>query len=919
MINRNTKAAQSIARNTNSRRDNGQPNSPSSNGAAAKHVSSHADRPSLSLETTGFDADSLDVEGSSDPLTATAPIKDRQSVRQRTLSPTIVVSLGGSGNAAASCLKRIIRSQRTPNHVRFLAFDTDEHAQSGAGDGNPGFSDDEFTHISVDRIRNVVEHPDQHPMLTQRHGLNNPKQVVFFKGLFAQGISQGGQVRPYGNLGFHANFLPIRGQIERVIASLKGAYSDLEKQLGSEDMLNIRRRLTIYVVSSLAGGTGSSMMTDVVHLLRERTRLLDAEIIGIQILPSAFRTVVKGHREQELRMLANAYAAMVESNAFARGIGTAEKLRLGPDERNSVPAMTSLYNEYFVVGAETADGRNLGSPQAVEQTVALHLSALIGTEVNDQVALSHANHATLQGITPDPRTQQPREIGTISATSLTLPSEKVARDCGSRYVGQLLQTHVVGQESGEFANSTSDAWLGNPLDGGGCAMTSDGILNHLQRIVIPNTTVLARPMFRHSGPSGNVHYGTSEFVEKATSVIQRFRTVQRADLDGRLQESASALAADCVQSLRELQSRLIAGKGFRTVKAVIHQLKQQIVVELKKLQAIVESETHRGETALRQATEILATLRRQIRDWTKDKRRKNLTAERIHEGILGMVRAISAQAAIRVVTALVKELSDMESVCDSVLLKAKERINQIRSTLKPQDANDKLRITAGSFAEINVLTPEIEQSLFRRFRPDDADVIQQLSKRFAATVPGVIGEIATNSQVFNQLLELLNNHYLERLHTISIVDVLAPQLSDPKSARDTIAKIRQAVVGCQPLWKADSGQLSTEFADTMIVGIPASQDAGNRQTVCASLIEAATRRINPNGQYNGEAMHVMSSDPHRIYIIRRTQGACLYYLPEVRECEAAYREWKAIGGHSVHIFNDELVAKMPSLLPDDVE
>jgi Tubulin like len=122
---------------------------------------------------------------------------------QRTLSPTIVLSLGGTGNAISSCLKGILRSQRTSSHLRFVAVDTDEHAQTGVG-GNPGFTDDEFVHVAVDRIRNVIDHPQDHQMLNDRHGLKESGQTAFFQRLTAQGISQGGQVRPYGNLAFLA-------------------------------------------------------------------------------------------------------------------------------------------------------------------------------------------------------------------------------------------------------------------------------------------------------------------------------------------------------------------------------------------------------------------------------------------------------------------------------------------------------------------------------------------------------------------------------------------------------------------------------------------------------------------------------------------------------------------------------------------
>ena len=110
----------------------------------------------------------------------------------------------------------------------------------------------------------------------------------------------------------------------------------------------------------------------------------------------------------------------------------------------------------------------------------------------------------------------------------------------------------------------------------------------------------------------------------------------------------------------------------------------------------------------------------------------------------------------------------------------------------------------------------------------------------------------------------------------------------------------------------------TQSSATRIIGVPESTAVQKRELVVSALMSSATNRINPNAQYNGTASNVVSGDIHRIYVIRRTHGGCLHYLPEVLDCQASYEQWGRMNGHRVHVYNDETVAKLPSLLPPAV-
>ena len=118
------------------------------------------------------------------------------------------------------------------------------------------------------------------------------------------------------------------------------------------------------------------------------------------------------------------------------------------------------------------------------------------------------------------------------------------------------------------------------------------------------------------------------------------------------------------------------------------------------------------------------------------------------------------------------------------------------------------------------------------------------------------------------------------------------------------------------MWVAESGQLGVEFSDRILIGLPAADVPENRELVEQAIRSLSKSRAHANGQYSGEIQIVKTADRARVYGIRRTAGACWYYLPEIRQAKRAYDAWLEQGGHSVHIFNPRLVAKMGTLLPN---
>ncbi len=836
------------------------------------------------------------------------------SRRQRTIMKTLVVGLGGSGIGAVSSMRGILNSQGTTHNVEFLALDTDETAQKGA-DGCPGFSDEEFVHLSCSRIGNVISNPEHHPMLNERLQLNSSSIRACMQRLVAEGVTQGGQVRRFGNLGLQSNYSRVRAALRHSIDRLTGAFSDLEKQLGATERIQLSRRLSIILVCSAAGGSGGSFLLDTGSILRSLTRNQDVDFTACIIMPSAFDNVMNGYPEQRLRMQANAYALFRELNAFTLGLGLRENVRVGPDERNSVPVTADLFNQIFVVSPEMADGRSIAGLRAVQHHLGMALATQFGTEACDHIALADANQATLRGHTPDRITKESRNISTLNGVALRLPVDRIAETSANRATELVLRKCVLGTHAHGEVASITEAWVTAPLPGKAESLKGDQLIRRFAGLALPNPTAVTRGLFRHASSSEKVHLRTSEFVDRARSTLHKFRGVQQGEIQERLREAAVLVSKECQVSLHLKFNELVARKGYLTALAFVEDLTSRLKREQSSTMANVEASSDRASTHLAQAESSLQQFNSLLRNRFRDSGRKNLAAGQIGEFIVASVKAASASAALEVITLTLGEAARLEASGRDVLVATKERLAQLQ-TIRKREQRNGLRVTTQFLAEIDIVTPEVEQELFKKFCPDTAELLQLLSAKLRLEMPETLRQTARSGQAFKCLKDLATSHFNQKLKSVTIVDVLADQLASPETAEPAIARIKAGIVGCQPLWNAESRHISTEFADTIIVGLPMSRNAANQERVSTALISGTTRWINPNGQYNGEATHVLTGDPHRIYVLRRTQGACLYYLPEMAECEAAYREWKAIGGHPVHIFNDDLVAKMPEVLPE---
>lgn len=243
-------------------------------------------------------------------------------------SPALVVGLGGTGTLVATYVKKDLMETQEGKwplkEVRVLAFDTDtkqpniggqgQIRQAGRSTGAVRLAPGEFFFIGGNvqgLMREVAsgKHPHLRKWLLADWYLGVAKLPDK-----AYNLNEGaGQFRQFGRMTVFKD-LATPSQ-STLYGALHDAFTKLKRD--NPTMTNLQ----VFLVASLAGGTGAGMFADVAHLIRSMAAQPDIDlkdkmsIRGYLVLPDAFSRTVDQAWLRSMR--ARAFAAMRENRRFA--------------------------------------------------------------------------------------------------------------------------------------------------------------------------------------------------------------------------------------------------------------------------------------------------------------------------------------------------------------------------------------------------------------------------------------------------------------------------------------------------------------------------------------------------------------------------------------------------------------------------
>ena len=224
--------------------------------------------------------------------------------RLRGISRSIIIGVGGTGHQIIlDVRKRLIEKYGSLDSIPIVGFAQLDTDQAIFGK-NPDYDDAvnldnaDKIHTSVHGVENLRKTLKEHPHL--RTWLD-PRVLT---GDIDQGA---GAVRARGRLAYFWNYAAIARKLEDEMLQVT---KDSSKEKAIHNGLQVGEGITVYVVGSLLGGTGSGMFLDLAYTVRNKFRSQRMlEMVGMFTIPPKSEAVAVDNRP-------NAYAALLELNHF---------------------------------------------------------------------------------------------------------------------------------------------------------------------------------------------------------------------------------------------------------------------------------------------------------------------------------------------------------------------------------------------------------------------------------------------------------------------------------------------------------------------------------------------------------------------------------------------------------------------------
>ncbi|WP_019508816.1 tubulin-like doman-containing protein [Pleurocapsa sp. PCC 7319] len=286
---------------------------------------------------------------------------------RKTIVPTLVIGLGGTGLEVISRVRRLIRESYgdLANFpiAGFLHIDTDREAKPS----NPLMSGDTLeasekylSQVALAEAQKIVHHPEIYPWYHQwlpTELINNPRLLVSETGA--------GQIRACGRFSLFFNCDRISDACQN--AKRKICRGENIAFMSQNYSLQVKPKLNIFVVCSIAGGTGSGMVIDLGYLLQ---RWFEGEQ-GVQTTaiistPDGFSSISANDRVK-----CNGYAALMELNYYCDQ-NTTFSAQYGVTGGSAIESQQPPYDYIYLTGTTNEHGVNL-TLDAVRESMAQNI------------------------------------------------------------------------------------------------------------------------------------------------------------------------------------------------------------------------------------------------------------------------------------------------------------------------------------------------------------------------------------------------------------------------------------------------------------------------------------------------------------------------------------------------------------------
>lgn len=774
--------------------------------------------------------------------------------------PTVVIGLGGTGYGVVLKLKKRFLDVygSVPEIIRFLSIDTTENIQSRekSPDGNTVVLEpNEIYPISV-------ANPGR--LLVGNDHINEwwPKEIP------AHGIINGaGQIRARGRLALFAKVGDINSLIGQAINSVceirnnKQAFSD-NFQVSNRDGVEI------FIVGSLAGGTGSGTFLDIAFLAQRYLNTF-SNITGVFVLPRVFANL-----PQTNMVKSNAYGALKEIE-YLWGLSPTNTMEIdygGFKMRADRPPFDTV----FVIDGINKKGTVVGRPDDLLNLVADGLYIQIGS----QIGLDAANVAdNLRAYLATAEKVRGRKINYCSFgfAALTLPTQQYERmklEDAQRFV----------------ANDLIAAPQGIDL--------ASDITRFFQDTKLAETTVLESLIENSQGGKIKPEFriGEMRFDRTALPTIRELYKRQMDQMEQRTAQELSLNYYRLEQSITEAISNWWE-RAINRPHGLVYagQFTTKLIKNLDELQQIVQKKSQEAQYQynLVKLDQQEEKIKETAEAWFVNKNNVQAACQRFKERAdqkwklyLHWKRCDKAAELYGVVRGKLEEISENCQRIRVNLDRIYQDLEQSYTEVSRQNNNDNPFIHTIQRVNLQDKRPKVSGEDFIRWYRERAQTLTNWGDKKAEEIKADI--LAFVAEIY------------EPLTRMTVEEVLAN--SDPEDAGKDLEQLGKLAV---PLWQYEEAEIPVQqqhlITEFYYYGVESNNTVFSNPPLVNRL---------PKGRDNPS--FVPTGEPHKVTLFRVEVGIPLFALNGVRDMEQAYLDPNKVFKHL-----DRKWINLPNLIPPE--
>jgi hypothetical protein len=784
--------------------------------------------------------------------------------------PALVIGLGGTGHGILLKLKKRFIDQfgEVPPVIQFLAIDTTQEAQrqDTSSDGRTGVelepNDEQFV-ITVKGANSLLQ------------GKNPHINKWWPTGTRVRTIKSGSQqIRTLGRLALFANYKEIKDRISNKL--------DEVRKVENKNLMRKKRYLVsdqggvdVYVVTSLAGGTGSGMFLDVAFITRNIVP--SSNITGIFVLSRIFAKLPANDLVKT-----NTYAALKEIEWLSK-LRENESLEVDYGI-NKIVVSEPPYDMMYLIDSMNETETVIDNYKTLHSQIADGIYLMAGSEIGASSGNTFNNvkaQVATSGLIEN-RSTGYCSFGVSSCTWKVHEFKRKLRTAKSVSTHNLVEA-LLGS-SANIANVRSDLFTLVQQ----CSIGENDLLKELGSPTgtgDPETFAYKRGLMRHN--------------DSALSILRAEHPDYLSAVDHYANENArinyERLRAQFLNSLSEYQKKSLSRTDFLSY---LSSFSQQLVQTIENTKNELE---RRAKNADRDAQAInladvtpslgksgfAKLIARLLKFFVGDSTRTDyatLFANKADQHRRLATKVIYCRKAILLLTELRSAVDDIVVKCSDFRLRLEGLLDRLKSQEQKVEGES---IEENPFIRMLPNSPEVKHkdvylTLFADWCEEQHLAMHYLMASSEAEVAQIIGEF-------------IDKEY-EKDDELTIDDLLRDEKN--KKAIDSEDLLNYLSQAAAPLWLYTKTEVPLErdhITKLAYCGVPNSESPSGKSL--------------KGGWQGGTAPQLISTiDQHRITFFNITYGVPLFALADLKEMKEEYRKK---GKPICHLHRD-----WPGMLPD---